>query len=167
MQRRNIFSVAALSFAFAVGSMFVTINVAYAYPIAGSTAGTNGGTAGTTGAPPSAVLPTIPAINTFNFNSLIVPFQNFIQSFEGSANSIKTPSIPGSFNMPPSVSIPAVPQGSFTNMIQNWFQQFDAWLYGIAGFHISGLFVAILSILSWLLGIVKGAVDWLLGVLHV
>ena len=58
-------------------------------------------------------------------------------------------------------------QGSFlTTAIKNAFGWFDNWLYGIAGFHVSNFFTAILNIFSWVLGVVKGGVDWLLALFH-
>lgn len=139
-----IFSATALS----LGILFAATSAAYAYPVVGSTGSTP-----------------VPTINGFNFDSLTVPFQNFVQSIQNSANSIGNPA--GSLNAPSVFSVPSMPQnGSFTNWIQSGFQQFDAWLYGIAGFHISGLIAAVLHIFSWLLGAVKGAVDWLLNIIH-
>ena len=108
-------------------------------------------------------VPSIPAQNaggtTGGFGDLFAPFQNFIKSI----NSVGTNAV--------EVNVPSVPQNNplaagAENWLQSQFRQFDDWLYGIAGFHISGFFVAILNILSWLLGIVKSVVDWLLGLLH-
>lgn len=100
------------------------------------------------GPAPTTTLPFIPSIGSFN---------SFIQSI----NNIGAQS---GISLPP-VNVPSMPQngaqnGAATNWFQNTFQQFDAWLYGVAGFH------AILNILSWLLGIVKSGVDWVLGVIH-
>jgi len=88
-----------------------------------------------------------------DLGSFTAPFENFFRSI----NNV------GSVN----ISIPQQVGGSSGSLlvtgIQNAFGQFDNWLYGIAGFHISGFFTAILSIFSWLLGLVKGIVDWLLS----
>ena len=87
--------------------------------------------------------------------SILAPFESFFKSM----NSV---SIVG-----PSVGAQSIPQNDFViNEIQHGFQWFDNWLYGIAGFHISGLFTAILSMFSWLLDFIKGGVDWLLSVVH-
>lgn len=96
---------------------------------------------------------------TDGLGNLFAPFQNFINS----VNSVGTNAV--------QVNVPYIPQNNVLtaateSWLQNLFQQFDNWLYGIAGFHISGFFMAILNIFSWLLGIVKSAVDWLLGLLH-
>ena len=40
-------------------------------------------------------------------------------------------------------------------------EQLDAWLYTIIGFHILDFFNSILTIFSWILGWLKGGVDWL------
>ncbi|MGC9968921.1 MAG: hypothetical protein ABSC29_04320 [Minisyncoccia bacterium] len=99
----------------------------------------------------------LPQPQQTDFGVFTVPFENFLHSVN-SVNSI------GNVAPQLNLSIPQQGGGSFiTTGIQNAFQQFDSWLYGIAGFHISGFFTAILSIFSWLLGIVKSIVDWLLG----
>ena len=86
-----------------------------------------------------------------------LPFENFIHSL-GSVGPNAIWTTGGS---------PAAPLGGmFSNIIHNALVQFDAWLFGIAGFHILDLGTAILSILSWLLGLIKGWVDWLLRLIH-
>ena len=86
---------------------------------------------------------------------ILTPFENFFKSI----NSV---SVVG-----PSIGVQSIPKNSFImGGVQSGFQWFDNWLYGIAGFHISGLFTTILSVFSWLLGFVKGGVDWLLNVIH-
>lgn len=99
------------------------------------------------------------SIGGFNFGNLLAPFQNFINSINsvGNTSSLTIPSIGPT-------SIPT--NGMVASGVQSAFQWFDNWLYGIAGFHIGGLLVAILNVFSWLLGIVKGAVDWILGLIH-
>lgn len=98
------------------------------------------------------------AYSTYGGNppaDLLSPFKNFINSI----NSVGTTAI--RIGTPaPVVLPPAVQAGA-----QNAFQRFDAWLFGIVGFHISGFLAAILGIFSWILGVVKSVVDWLLGLL--
>lgn len=53
-------------------------------------------------------------------------------------------------------------QDIFRARTQNALRQFDEWLYDKIGFHVWSFFLAILGIFSWLLGVVKGGVDWLL-----
>jgi hypothetical protein len=54
---------------------------------------------------------------------------------------------------------------NFATSVHNGLAQFDTWLYGVAGFHIINLLTTVLTILSWILGWLKGGVDWLIGVL--
>jgi len=102
---------------------------------------------------------TAPSPSTAGFGSLTAPLDNFLQSINniGATN----PSVPENSFTPPTA-----PNGMVTTEIENNLQKFDTWLYGIAGFHILTVFVVILNVLSWLLGIVKGGVDWLIGLLR-
>jgi hypothetical protein len=68
----------------------------------------------------------------------------------------------GSVSVPTSLPVPQGVSGWATEQ----FNSFDAWLYGVAGFHISAFFIFILNILSWILGIAKSIVDGLLSWLH-
>lgn len=115
----------------------------------------------------SSSAPSAPAQNaggtTDGLGNLFAPFQSFINSINSvgtNAVQVSAPSTPQSVPQNNAVTV------GTENLLQNLFQQFDNWLYGIAGFHISGFFLAILNIFSWLLGVVKGAIDWLLGLLH-
>jgi len=70
-------------------------------------------------------------------------------------------------NAPVPVSKPQTPVNTVvTGTAHDFFYQFDAWLYGIAGFHISNFSVWILSIFSWLLGKAKEIVDYVLNILR-
>jgi hypothetical protein len=89
----------------------------------------------------------------FNVNGILAPFENFF-------NSMNSVSITGQSTT--AVTRSAPPNSIVTNGVRSGFQRFDAWRYGIAGFHISGIFITSLSMFSWLLGVVKGGVDWLL-----
>ncbi len=90
------------------------------------------------------------------FSGLFSPFQNFFRSINSVGKS--------------RVRIGGQPSVRQNNVLMSGFQgafeRFDSWLNGIIGFRVSGLFVAILNILSWLLGLVKHGVDWLLSLLH-
>lgn len=90
-------------------------------------------------------------------NPITAPFEDFYHSINSVGNIL-----PGSTTPQMRLSIPTT-NGFVTTNVQDALSQFDNWLYGIAGFHVLELFTAILSVLSWLLGIVKGGVDWLLG----
>lgn len=93
-----------------------------------------------------------------DFQSILAPFENFFRSI-GSIGNLPLPT--------PVVNSPSVPQNpAVAGFIKDLFQKFDAWLYGIAGFHIAGIFTAILDIFSWVLGITKDIVDWFLRILR-
>ena len=98
-----------------------------------------------------------PSIPSGFWNSIAAPFENFMGNLQSVGGS--TMSLP---NIPTPTAVPEV-----VNIgVQNAFQSFDAWLYGIAGFHIFGIFTVFLNILSWILDFVKHIVDWLLGLFH-
>ncbi len=100
-----------------------------------------------------------PIGNPPNFGELLAPVQNFFQSI-GSINTDVIPQV--GFGSGTSL-------GPTSPLVLNWIQgvlrQFDGWLYGIAGFHIIAFFAAMLGIFSWLLGLIKSGVDWLLGII--
>lgn len=105
-----------------------------------------------------------------DFNGLLAPLQNFFQSINSVGNTNFIPwtgtSAPGNGSTSP-LPPPSGPLDSGVNSaIQNAFQRFDTWFYGIAGFHVIGLLDVILAIISWLLGVVQGIVNWLQGVLQ-
>jgi hypothetical protein len=93
--------------------------------------------------------------NSDLWHNLAAPFVNF-------TDSLQTISKTGS-NATTSVAIPnfsdVAPQ-----IAHNGFEQFDAWLAGITGgFHIAGILTIFLELMSWLLGMVKSSVDWMLS----
>lgn len=126
----------------ALAGFVVRVDTARAYSISsGSGGGVASGSAGGTSA---------------GFGSFTAPFENFIHSI----NNVGSVNIPA----PTQMNLSAPSGGSwFTTWFKNTFDQFDNWLYGIGGFHIAAFFTAILGIFSWVLGIVKGGVDWALG----
>ncbi len=101
-----------------------------------------------------------PSIGGGGLDSLIAPFESFIKSIT-SIGSVKGP-----FLTP--INVPSMPTGNsmITTGIEAAFQSFDNWLYGVVGFHIGGIFLAVLGVFSWVLGTVKSAVDWLLRLLR-
>jgi len=117
-------------------TLFLSYGSASAYSVSGTPSAANGG---------------------LDFNGLLAPFENFIHSINSAGNTV------------PQIS-PPTSGGPFTQQIsggvQGGLQRFDAWFYGVAGFHVLNLFTAILNIFSWLLGFVKGIVDWLLSIVH-
>jgi hypothetical protein len=98
------------------------------------------------------------------FSGLLSPFTNFFNSVQ----SIKPSDLnPGSLSAPIGApTLTGIPNGMVQDTVHNGFYQFDSWLYGIAGFHISTIFIPFLKIFSWILGFLKGIADWLVGALH-
>jgi hypothetical protein len=102
----------------------------------------------------------------YNFSgslqNLFSPFQGFFQSLQWNTSATTDIDI-----NPTSTPIPAINiSPSLQNNLTQPFTDFDNWFYGLTGFRLSGLVVAVLSGLSWALGIAKGIVDWLLGLFH-
>lgn len=46
------------------------------------------------------------------------------------------------------------------------FQNFDNWLFGVARFHISDFFGAVVSLLVWLLNLAKDIITWALSLVR-
>ena len=46
------------------------------------------------------------------------------------------------------------------------YQNFDNWLYGVAGFHVSEFFNAVVSIIVWLLNLTRNIINWALSLTH-
>ena len=93
--------------------------------------------------------------STDSYN-LTTPFENFFNSLEYNITSAgnETP-----VNLNPAQE-PLTHE--FETGAHGVLEQFDAWLYGVAGFHILNFFTAILSIFSTILGWLKSGTDWLL-----
>jgi len=101
--------------------------------------------------------------STFNggwtdiWNNVSSPFQNFAQSL-GSMGSVPS----ANFSFPTNITFSqSVPTG-----FHDAFEAFDAWLYGIVGFHISSVATFILNIANWILTFTKNIVDWLLALVR-
>lgn len=92
----------------------------------------------------------------FEWASIISSFQGLLQG----VNAVWLGT--GLFPVNPIVALS--PQAA-TSGAQSAAQGFDAWFYSIAGFHIANFLVTMLTIFSWILGTVKTAVDWLIGIL--
>ena len=118
-----------------------------------------------------------------DFQSLLAPLTEFFQSIGSAGRSgaapqfnLSAPVLPSGLGLPnlPTYSMPNMLSagnnlmngGGVQGAIQNGLQQFDAWLYGIAGFHILSFLSAALGIFSWLLGAAKQLVDWLSGIIR-
>ncbi len=129
----------------------INIDTARAYSVLPGTGSGNGA---------SATTPVAGGTIGSSLGNLAAPFENFFRSINN-VGSVNVPTTPTQTNL-------SAPHGSdwITAWFKNEFDQFDNWLYGVAGFHISGFFLAILGIFSWILGLVKSGVDWVLGALN-
>jgi hypothetical protein len=128
--------------------LFALSNTTFAYAISGGSSIT-----------PTPSIPANPTINlNWNdvFNNLSSPFQNFSHSLQSAAN---TPISDFSF------STSSIPE-NISAGAQNLWDRFDAWLFGIIGFHVSSFFGFMLQILEWMLGLVKAAIGWLPSLFH-
>lgn len=138
---------------FVAAAAFLFCSVpAFAYPLPGTQAGNAG----------------VPEASSLNLNwisgilnSLSAPFQNFING------------IGSSFGKDASISnaVRKAGAGISIGSINQWnarslFQNFDNWLFGIIGFHVSGFFNAIFDVTVWVLNLAKGMIDWILSFLR-
>lgn len=123
------------------------------------------GTAAAYALPDTAVSPTGSAYATSSFyyggwngaswQSLSAPFLDFTRSLQ---------SVNGT-NLNFSIPTTTVPDFSdtATQAAHGAFEQFDGWLAGIIGFHINQILVVFLQLMSWILGLVEGTVNWMLS----
>jgi hypothetical protein len=115
------------------------------------------GNGSTTTMPTGVNLPAIPA-GTFNlnWNNFLnsLPIQGFINSLRSNGNTAVNNSIQ---SLTPNVN---------TGNGQVIFQQIDSWTSAHLGFRFSELFGAVLGVLSWILGLAKNVVDWLLNLVR-
>jgi hypothetical protein len=123
--------------------------VAHAYALPGTTSGT---TAPTYAAPSFYY-------GGWTTSTLLAPFQNFTQSLQSIGNTNLRVTVP-------TAGMPNFPDVA-AQTAHGAFEQFDAWLAGITGgFHIAVILTVFLQLMSWLLGIVKGGIDWALSWIH-
>jgi hypothetical protein len=126
--------------------------IAFAYP----SQGTQDQTTGTSFQMPS-----------FNFNWVGNTWNTLSASLRGFINGIGS-SFDGNSSMNAiGKTVSNISIGN-TNQSTVWgvYQNFDNWLYGVAGFRISGVFNAVLSVATWLLSLAKDIVNWLLSFIH-
>jgi len=103
---------------------------------------------GTSPAEPAPVA--VPAFDFgSSFQNLLSPFNNFIQSMRATGDQ--------------SVSLPVSQNNFGMNAPENIFRQFDDWVYATVGFRPSEALHIFLNIFSWVLGVLKQLVDWLLS----
>lgn len=134
----------------------VYANFAFAYPSQGQR--TQNQITGTSFQMPSINLDWIGNV----WNALSVSIPKFINSIGSFFNeNISTNTIGN--------TVSNIPIGNINNnqlTIGGAYQNFDTWLYGVAGFHISGFFNAILSVIVWLLNLAKDIITWFLSLVH-
>ncbi len=99
------------------------------------------------------------SLNNPDFTQLFTPVQNFFNSIRSVQGTQLVPRL----NTTNLIALPPLPTAP--GLLQGILEQFDAWFYGIAGFHILELFAIILSALSWILRIVQNIVNWLVQAL--
>jgi hypothetical protein len=46
------------------------------------------------------------------------------------------------------------------------YQNLDSWLFGVVGFHITGIFTALISLFGWLLNLAKEIILWAISLIH-
>ena len=102
-------------------------------------------------------LPQLPP-NTFNLNWTnfvnTLPVQGFINSLQSAGTTAVQNSLES-----------AVPTGIDTSAGHAVLQQFDDWTSAHLGFRISVVILAVLNVFSWILALMKTAVDWIIGFL--
>ncbi len=139
MARRKIFFL-FLATGISLWSYVRAPGISFAYPLNGTSTGgaSNVGAGG--------------------LNDLISPFNNFINS----VNSVGTSAI--HVAPPSSFTAPITPSNGFLREgARNGLQAVDNWTHQTFGFPVSNIFLGFLHIFSWMLGAVKGGVDWVLG----
>lgn len=99
-----------------------------------------------------------------SLQNLISPFTGFINDLRWTSGTTLNPN--GTSFAWPTVNVTPVLESTFQNTLSQWFSQFSAWFYGISGVQLSGIFIALLNLFSWVLGLAQQVVNWLLGVIH-
>lgn len=101
---------------------------------------------------------------TNSLENLFAPFTSFFQSLAGSNNT--TINVGGGASSYPTVNVaPDLTDGA-QNFLSQWVSEFDNWVYAKTGVQLSGIFVVLLSAISWTLGLAQEVVKWLLGLFH-
>jgi hypothetical protein len=129
---------------------------AFAYPVSGTQDQTTGATL------------QMPSFN-FNFdwvnNIWNTLSTNVLQAFTSSIGSLFNGN--NSMNtVGKAVSGISIGAGSSQLTIGGVYQNFDNWLYGVAGFHVSEFFNAVVSIIVWLLNLTRNIINWALSLTH-
>lgn len=112
------------------------------------------------------------AVTGYNFGAslqnLISPFTNFINGLKGSGNGMIN--VNGASVPLPSINLNGVSASvsgpNVQNLLSQWISQFDNWFYSVSGVQLSGIMVALFSLLLWVLGLAQQVVNWLVGLFH-
>lgn len=96
------------------------------------------------------------------FNDLSGSFQGFMKSMGISSNK----NTPINTSMNTAAGNTSLNIGGQGTTLEGIVQGFDAWFYGIAKFHISGIFDAILGVIIWVLDLAKSLINWILSLIH-
>lgn len=99
-----------------------------------------------------------------SFQNLFSSFTGFIKNLSWNNNtSINTA---GTASTWPTVNLTPVVEGSVQNILSQWLSEFDNWFYRLTGVQLSGIFVVLLNLISWTLGLAQQVVNWLIGLFH-
>jgi len=132
---------------------FAFTNSVFAYPLQG----TQDQTTGTSFQMPSLNFDWVGNV----WNTLSGSVSNVIN---GAMSSFNDSSINNIGNTVSNMQIGGTNNNQFT--IGGAYQNFDNWLYGFAGFHISDFFNAVVSVAIWLLNLAKNIIGWFLSSVH-
>lgn len=137
-----------------VAVMFFYSNFTFAYP----TQGTSDQPIGTSTQMPFSI--NLDWIGN-TWNTVSAGFQGFINGIGSFFNGDTSMNAIGN-------SVSNIPIGGTNShfTLGNAYQDFDNWLYGAAGFRISGFFNAILNVIIWLLNLAKEIINWFLSLVH-
>ncbi len=95
-----------------------------------------------------------------SFQDLLAPFTGFLDSLRGNT-AINVNGGPG--YMPPSNMNMNGGARQVQGAVMGWLTEFDAWVYAKTGIRLSGIAYVFLSVFQWVLNMVLGIVNWLLG----
>lgn len=133
--------------------LFAFTDSVFAYPLQG----TQDQTTGTSFQMPSLNLDWLGNA----WNTLSASVSNVIN---GAMSSFNNNSMNSIGNTVSNIQIGGANNNQFT--IGGAYQNFDNLLYGVAGFHISEFFNAVVSVAIWLLNLAKNIINWLLSFVH-
>jgi hypothetical protein len=127
------------------------------------------------GSVPPNITPGAAAGGSYDFGSslqnLVSPFTGFINSLKFNNKTTMNPSkmstgMNGTSFTWPTVNLTPVIKSTVQNTLSQWIGEFDNWFHGVTGVQLSGIMVAILGAVSWVLGLAQQVMNWLLGLFH-